>query len=42
MVSQPGKATQSFVPLKEIKEGYAILKDGSLRALSWLHQLTLL
>ncbi len=33
MASQTGKATQSFVPLKEIKDGYAVLKDGSLRAL---------
>ena len=27
------QATQSFVPLKEVREGIVILKDGSLRAL---------
>ncbi|MES2436444.1 MAG: hypothetical protein V4519_00355 [Patescibacteria group bacterium] len=33
MASQPGKATQEFVPIKEIRDGYAILKDGSMRAI---------
>lgn len=27
------KATQEFVPLKEVRDGIAILKDGSMRAL---------
>ncbi|MBX4198069.1 hypothetical protein KW782_01915 [Candidatus Parcubacteria bacterium] len=33
MASQPGKATQAFVPIKEVRDGYAILKDDSMRAL---------
>jgi hypothetical protein len=28
-----GKATQDFVPLKEVRDGYAIMKDGSMRAM---------
>jgi hypothetical protein len=32
-VAQNAKATQEFVPIKEIREGVAILKDGSMRAL---------
>jgi hypothetical protein len=31
--SPKSQATQSFVPLKEVREGIVILKDGSLRAL---------
>ena len=27
------QATQDFVPLKEVRDGVAILKDGSLRSL---------
>ena len=27
------QATQDFVPLKEVRDGIVILKDGSLRAL---------
>ncbi len=27
------KATQEFVPIKEVRNGIVILKDGSLRAL---------
>lgn len=33
MAAQPGKATQAFVPIQEVRDGYVILKDGSLRAL---------
>ncbi|MDQ3014802.1 MAG: hypothetical protein M3Q73_02990 [bacterium] len=33
MVAKPGKATQAFVPIQEVRDGYVILKDGSLRAL---------
>jgi hypothetical protein len=33
MVAEPRKATQAFVPLKEIRDGIAILKDESLRAI---------
>lgn len=33
MAAELGKATQDFVPLKEIRDGYAIMKDGSMRAL---------
>ncbi len=32
-MAQPGKATQSFVPIQEVRDGYLILKDGSMRAL---------
>ena len=32
-VAASAKATQDFVPIKEIKEGIVILKDGSMRAL---------
>ncbi len=28
-----GKPTQDFVPIKEVRDGFAILKDGSMRAL---------
>ncbi len=28
----PSKATQEFVPIKEIRDGIVMLKDGSLRA----------
>ncbi len=31
--SKKTKATQEFVPLQEVKEGIAILKDGSLRSI---------
>lgn len=30
--SNQAKATQEFVPIKEIREGIAIMKDGSMRA----------
>jgi hypothetical protein len=33
MATTVGKPTQEFVPIQEIREGYAILKDGSLRAI---------
>ncbi len=33
MALETGRATQDFVPIREVKDGYAILKDGSLRAL---------
>ncbi len=33
MAVQPGKATQEFVPIQEIRDGYAIMKDGSMRAI---------
>ena len=33
MASRPSRATQEFVPLKEVRNGYAILKDGSMRAI---------
>jgi hypothetical protein len=29
----PGKPTQDFVPIKEVRDGFAILKDGSMRAI---------
>lgn len=29
----PNKATQDFVPIKEVRDGIAILKDGSMRAI---------
>jgi hypothetical protein len=32
-VVQNAKATQEFVPIKEIRDGIVILKDGSMRAL---------
>ncbi len=32
-VAQNAKASQEFVPLKEIRDGVVILKDGSMRAL---------
>ena len=32
-VAQNAKATQEFVPIKEIRDGIVILKDGSMRAL---------
>ena len=32
-VAQNAKATQEFVPLKEIRDGIVILKDGTMRAL---------
>lgn len=33
MATQIGRSTQEFVPIKEVRDGYAILKDGSMRAL---------
>lgn len=33
MPSISAKATQDFVPIKEVRDGIAILKDGSLRAI---------
>lgn len=33
MQSKIGKPTQSFVPLKEVRDGIAILNDGSLRSI---------
>ncbi len=33
MALEFGKATQDFVPLKEVRDGYAIMKDGSMRAI---------
>lgn len=33
MANHPGKPTQEFVPIKEVRDGYAILSDGSMRAL---------
>jgi hypothetical protein len=32
MASPLGKPTQDFVPIKEVRDGLAILKDGSMRA----------
>jgi hypothetical protein len=32
-MAQSGKSTQSFVPIQEIRDGYAVLKDGSMRAI---------
>jgi hypothetical protein len=32
-MAQTGKSTQSFVPIQEVRDGYAILKDGSMRAI---------
>ncbi len=31
-MQRPGKPTQEFVPIKEIRDGYVVLHDGSLRA----------
>lgn len=28
-----GNATQEFIPVREVRDGYAILKDGSMRAI---------
>lgn len=33
MANNFGKPTQEFVPLKEVRDGFAILKDGSIRAI---------
>ncbi len=33
MAPLAGKSTQDFVPIKEIRDGLAILKDGSMRAI---------
>lgn len=33
MISKPGKPTQAFVPIKEVRDGFAILNDGTMRAL---------
>lgn len=33
MSERPGKPTQEFVPIKEVRDGYVILRDGSLRAI---------
>ncbi|MDQ3076516.1 MAG: hypothetical protein M3Q63_00455 [bacterium] len=33
MALEFGKATQDFVPLKEVRDGYAIMRDGSMRAI---------
>ncbi len=33
MASTIGNPTQDFVPIKEVRDGFAILKDGSMRAL---------
>lgn len=33
MANTFGKPTQEFVPLKEVKDGFAVLKDGSIRAI---------
>jgi hypothetical protein len=33
MATTVGKPTQEFVPLREVRDGFAVLKDGSLRAL---------
>lgn len=33
MASNLGKPTQEFIPIKEIRDGFALLKDGSMRAL---------
>lgn len=33
MAQVSSKATQDFIPLKEIKDGVVVLKDGSLRAI---------
>ncbi|HZS43239.1 MAG TPA: hypothetical protein VFA52_03425 [Candidatus Paceibacterota bacterium] len=32
-MATPSKATQEFVPIKEIRDGVIVLKDGSLRSL---------
>jgi hypothetical protein len=33
MATTPSKSTQDFVPIREIRDGVVILKDGSMRAL---------
>jgi hypothetical protein len=33
MASKLGKPTQDFVPLKEVRDGFVVLKDGSMRAI---------
>ncbi len=33
MATTPSKTTQDFVPIKEIRDGVVVLKDGSMRAL---------
>ena len=33
MASKLGRPTQDFVPIKEIRDGFAVLKDGSMRAI---------
>lgn len=33
MAETIGKAAQDFVPLQEVKDGFAVLKDGSMRAM---------
>jgi len=33
MQTTSAKATQDFVPIREIRDGYVVLKDGSIRAL---------
>jgi type IV secretory pathway VirB4 component len=33
MAATPSKTTQEFVPIREIRDGVVILKDGSMRAL---------
>lgn len=33
MAATPSKTTQDFVPIREIRDGVVILKDGSMRAL---------
>jgi type IV secretory pathway VirB4 component len=33
MPTPPSKTTQDFVPIKEIRQGVAVLKDGSLRGI---------
>jgi hypothetical protein len=33
MATKLGKPTQAFVPIQEVRDGYAILKDGSMRAI---------
>lgn len=32
-MAQIGRPTQDFVPIKEVRDGYAILKDGSMRGI---------
>jgi hypothetical protein len=33
MASKVGKPTQDFVPVREVRDGFAVLKDGSMRAI---------